>query len=149
MKVILLEDIRGIGKKHDVKDVKDGYARNFLFPNNLAKAATPGEMKKMEEMRSRMSDDEAKLKKHLEKLALKINETTLEIKVKTDESGSIFGSVSKESILKGMRDVGLVTKERVSVELEYPIKKTGEHELSVRLAHGVEAKLKVKVVREE
>ena len=86
MKVILLEDVRNVGKKLEVKEVSDGYARNFLFPNQLAKPATPSALKELERVKSQLAEGEEELKRHLEGLARKVKETSLEFSLKTDES---------------------------------------------------------------
>lgn len=148
MKIILLQDVRGVGIKHDVKDVADGYARNFLFPNKLAEPATPAALKKLEGLKAEMDKDEKELIKKLQEAARKINETALEFQLKTGEDGSVFGSITKEQILKAVRDAGFVTKERVDVELDQPIKKLGEHKVAVDLKKGIKAELKI-IVRQE
>ena len=74
MQIILLQDIRGLGSKYDLKETKDGYARNFLFPNKLAEPATPGNLKKLEELKKRLNQEEEETKRRLEEIARKINE---------------------------------------------------------------------------
>ena len=145
MKVILSEDVRSLGKKHDVKDVSDGYARNFLFPNKLAEPATPGALKKLAAMKAKTSKNEEELKKRLEEIARKINDTALEFKLKTDKDGSVFGSVTKEQILNAMRDAKLIRSERVEIKLDRPIKEIGEHKIAVDMKKEVGAELKVVV----
>ncbi len=143
MKIILLQDIQGVGKKNDIKEVSDGYARNFLFQNNLAKPATPVNIKELENLKSKLDKKEIELKKHLEELARKINEISLEFMLKTDEAGSVFGSVTKEMILKSLRENHLVTKERVEITLDHPLKAFGEHKIPVDLKKGITAELKI------
>lgn len=146
MRIILLEDVRNIGKKHDVKDVSDGYARNFLFPNRLAEPATPAATRKLEALKDRLNKDEVEFKKHLGELARKINNTSIEFQLKTDESGSVFGSVNKEAILKALREHKLINKERVDIELDRPIKELGVHRVKVDLKKGIEASLGIVVI---
>ena len=143
MKVILLQDIRGVGKKNDVKEVSDGYARNFLFQNNLAKAATPMNMKQLEALKSKLGKEETELKKHLEELSRKMKGISLEFMLKTDEAGSVFGSVTKEMILKSLRENHIVSTERVDITLAHPLKVFGEHKIGVELKKGVASELKV------
>ncbi|HEX4104285.1 MAG TPA: 50S ribosomal protein L9 [Candidatus Paceibacterota bacterium] len=143
MKVILLEDVRNIGKKFEVKEVSDGYARNFLFVNKLAEPATPDALKKLEHMKSEHDKADREIRGHLEKIAQKIAGLKLEFELKTDKTGATFGSVNKESILKALREHDLVTKERVDVELKYPLKEAGEHKVRVDLKKGVTADLTV------
>ncbi|MDP2598516.1 MAG: 50S ribosomal protein L9 [Candidatus Liptonbacteria bacterium] len=143
MKIILLQDSRGIGRKNDVKDVSDGYARNFLFPSKLAEPATDAALKKLEKMKAMLNEDEAKFKRHVEELKGAMGARTLEFFLKTGGDGSVFGSVNKESILAALRDTGLITKERVDIELERPIKELGEHKIKIRFKNGIEGEIKI------
>jgi large subunit ribosomal protein L9 len=143
MKVILLEDIKGVGKKYEIKNVSDGYAKNLLFPKKLAKPATPDEIKKLENLKSKFIQEEKELIKHLEEIQRLINERFIEFNLKTDQKGTIFGSVTKEMILKALRDHKLITKERVDILLDHPIKEIGEHIIRVDLKKGIIADLKI------
>ena len=145
MKVILLEDVRRVGRKFEVKDVSDGYARNFLFINHLAEPASPGALKRLEAMKASHDAEDAVLHKHLEELARKINSTTIQFELKADKTGAIFGSVNKESILKALREHSILTKERVDIDLKYPLKTAGEHVVSVDLKKEVVASLKINI----
>ena len=141
MKIILLQDIRGVGKIYDIKEVANGYARNFLFPNELAEPATPSNLKKLEILKLRLQKKDEVLRKHLTELARKISDTKLEFTLKSDEKGSVFGSVTKEMILKAMREHCLTTEERVEIEIARPIKEFGEHKITVNLKKGITAEL--------
>ncbi|MGC8776190.1 MAG: 50S ribosomal protein L9 [Minisyncoccia bacterium] len=143
MKVILLEDVKGVGKKYEIKNVSDGYAKNFLIPKKLAKIATKEEIKKIENLKSKLIEQEKELIKHLESIARLINERFIEFNLKADEKGTIFGSVNKEMILKALREHKLITKERIDVLLEHPIKEVGEHKVKIDLKKGITAELKV------
>jgi large subunit ribosomal protein L9 len=149
MKVIFLDDVRNVGKKYDIKDVSDGYARNFLFPNKLAEAATPEAIKKLESMKAAHEKEEKETIAQLETVARKINETKIEFEVKTDKSGAVFGSVNKESILKALREHKLIGTERIDIDLKYPIKELGEYVVAIDLRKGVVAKLGVIVMKAE
>ncbi len=149
MKVIFLSDVRNVGKKYEVKDVSDGYARNFLFPNKLAEIATSEALKKIEAMRAAHEKEDHEMLAHLESLARKINETKLQFEVKVDRSGVVFGSINKESILKALREHKLIGAERIDIDLKYPIKELGEFPVAIDLKKGVAAKLGVIVVKEE
>lgn len=145
MKIIILEDIKNIGKKFEIKDVPDGYARNFLFPNKLAKLATDGALKELTAIKIRLSKNEIELEKRLTEIAKQINDVSLEFLLKSDESGSIFGSVTKEMILKALRNHEFIRKERAEINLEHPIKTFGEHKITVNLKKGISAELKITV----
>jgi large subunit ribosomal protein L9 len=148
MKVIFLGDVKNVGKKYDIKDVSDGYARNFLFPNKLAETATPEAIKKLESMKAEHEKGDKEALAHLESLARKINETKIEFTLKADKSGAVFGSVNKETLLKAMREHKLIGAERIDIDLKYPIKELGEHTVPIDLKKGVTAKLGVLVVSE-
>lgn len=149
MKVIFLSDVRNVGKKYDVKDVSDGYARNFLFPNKLAETATPAALAQLASMKAAHEKEDKEMLAHLESLARKINETKLQFEVKVDRSGAVFGSVNKETILKALRDHKLIGAERIDIDLKYPIKELGEYTVEIDLKKGVTAKLGVVVVKGE
>jgi len=149
MKAIFLQDVMGKGKRHDVKDVADGYARNFLFPNKLAKQATPAALNALAALKERVAKENEELQKHLGELARKIEETPLEFLLKTDEQGSVFGSVTKEMILEALREHGLMRAEQANVELERPLKDFGEHTVTLRFKRGIAAQLKVIVRRQQ
>ena len=149
MKVIILEDVRGIGKKFEVKEVRDGYARNFLFPNKLAENATPSALKKLEELLATHAEKETEMIKHLQAAAHKISEMSIQFDLKKGKDGSIFGSVNKEAILKALREHNLITKERVDITLDHPIKELGKYTIPVDLKKGVTADLKILVAAEE
>lgn len=148
MKVIFQDDVRNVGKKFDVKDVADGYARNFLFPNKLAEVATPSALKKLDAMKADHDKNETELITRLREIAKKITDTKIEFTVKTDKSGAVFGSINKESILKALREHNLVTKERVDIDLKHPLKDLGEYIIPIDLKKGIEAKLKVIITKE-
>jgi large subunit ribosomal protein L9 len=147
MKVIFLDDVRNVGKKYDIKDVSDGYARNFLFPNKLAETASPEAIKKLESMKAAHEKEDKAALAQLEAVARKINETKIQFEVKTDKSGAVFGSVNKESILKALREHKLIGTERIDIDLKYPIKELGEYVVPINLRKGVVAKLGVIVVK--
>ncbi|MBI3588917.1 MAG: 50S ribosomal protein L9 [Candidatus Liptonbacteria bacterium] len=147
MEVILLEDVVKIGKKHEIKSVPDGYARNFLFPKKLAKAATSQSEKELTKLKSLLEKEEVESKKHLAVLAQKISDRNLKFSLRTDKGGRPFGSVTKKMILKGLREHGLVTKDRVEIKLSHPLKELGEHLVEVNFKKGIRAELKVIIER--
>ena len=143
MKVILTQDVRNVGKKRDVKEVNDGYARNFLFVNGLAEPATPAALKKLETFAAEHDKNDRELHVRLEAVAKQLTDTALEFELAADKSGALFGSVNKESILKALREHGFVTNERVDIDLKYPLKEVGEYKVPVDLKKGGTATLKV------
>ena len=144
MRVILLTDVRRIGKKNDVKNVSDGYARNFLFPQNLARIADQEGLGEL----STTKKNEKEIEDRLKRLANRMSELELIFKLKTDKSGAVFGSVNKDDILKGIRDAGLITKDRIEIKISKPLKEFGAHEAEAHLPKGIVAKLKLNIVAE-
>jgi len=149
MKIILLQDIKGIGKKLDVKEVSDGYARNFLFPKSLAEPATAAAQKKVAVAKAHHEKEDVEMMKRLHEIAGKLKDFALQFDIEADEHGSIFGSVNKEAIAKALREHGIVTNERVEISLEHPIKKVGEYVVTVDLKKDVSAKLKIIIKAKE
>jgi large subunit ribosomal protein L9 len=144
MKVILLEDIKNIGKKFDVKDISDGYVRNFLLPKKLVKLADQKALKALSEFKTNLAKENVELTKHLTELAKILTERHLEFELKTDKDGSVFGSINKENILKGLYDAGIIiNKEQIDIKLERPLKKIGEHVVPVHFKKGITANLKL------
>lgn len=145
MKIILLENIKGIGRKLDVKEVKDGYARNFLLPKGMAEAATPRALKKLIEEKSNMEKERGKLVAVLEERAEKIGKLTLFFKLKVGGKDEIFGSVNAKDVEEALNNEGVP---EVKVLLEKPIKDLGEKEVKVDLGEGVKTKVKILVEKE-
>ncbi len=141
MKVIFLKDIKGVGKKFDVKNVSDGYARNFLFPQNLAKATTEEVIKNIENQKKAALKEEEETKNELIVLAKNLENKEFEFKVKTGDKGEVFGSVTKNDIEKSIAVSG-----GIEILLDKPIKKLGEHRVEVNLGKGVRVSLKIKVI---
>ncbi len=145
MKVIILEEVRGVGKKFEVKEVRDGYARNFLFPNKLAEPANASSLKKLEAMKADLEKDEVEYKKHLEAVARKIEDMRIQFGLKKGKDGSIFGSINKEAVLKALREHKLITKERIDITLDHPIKEPGLYTVPIDLKKGITTELKIVV----
>ncbi len=143
MRVIFLERVPGKGDKGQVKEISDGYARNFLIPRGLAVPATPEKLKKLESEEKAHNAKEIETKHRLQKIADEIAAKKIQFFLKSDPHGSVFGSVNKENISKALREHGLTTHDRVDIELKYPLKDFGEHEVVVHLHHGVDAKMMI------
>ncbi len=140
MKVILLENIRGLGKKNDIREVSDGYARNFLLPKKLAEAATGAALKRAAELKARAEAEREKLVVGLKAAAEKIKDEKLVFKVKTGEKGEVFGSVSARDIEQELAGRGIA---RCEAELKKPLKTLGEHDVEINFGENIKAKLKV------
>ncbi len=142
MKIILRKDVRGVGRKNDIKEVPDGYARNFLIAKNLAVAATPKAIAAAGDAQKREEALIAKFKADAEKLA----KETLYFFVKTGERGEVFGAVSREDIKKALRERGY---EEGEVVLPKSLKTLGTETVDVRLGRGVTARVKVMIAPAE
>ncbi len=131
MKVILKQDIKGVGKKFEIKDVADGYANNFLLPKKLVEFASPEAIKKVEEMKSFvLAENEIKdslAKKQLEE----IKEKKIIIKKKANDKGHLFEKIHEEEIVNNLREQAGFEIESSSIKLEEPIKEIGEHKVGV------------------
>lgn len=146
MKVILLENVVGLGKAGEIKNVRDGYARNYLIPKRLVEVAT----EKKEEYLTKLSEKLKEKAKKFYENALSLKETiekeTIEIKAKAGEEGKLFGSVTNTDIANALKEKGYdVDKRRIMID---HIKVVGEHPVRIRLDEGVVANIIVKVTSE-
>ncbi len=148
MKIILLDKVDKLGNKGDIVEVADGYARNYLIPKKLAVAATPSNLKAWEAQQRLLKSKEEKAKAKAEKIARRINKTTVTIKVKVGEEGKLFGAVSSIDILNALRDKGIEV-EKGMIRLEEALRQTGTFKVPIKLHPEVEASLKVVVAPEE
>ena len=148
MKVILLEDVKSLGKKGTIVNVSDGYARNYLFPKKLAIEATKENLGKLE------SKNEAnKFKKQNEKndaieVANKLKELVLTIKVKAGENGKIFGGVTSKEISENLKEQYKIEIDKKKIEVKETIKNIGRFTINIKLYEGVNAKLTVNIIAE-
>lgn len=145
MKVILLEDIKGVGKKDEVINASDGYARNFLFPKKLAVPADTGNMSRLNAKKaSEAHKKELEIQKAKE-LANIIDKIELLIKVKAGENGKIFGGVTNKEISEELKKVHNLEIDKKKIVLKENIKNLGRFNVDVRLYEGIVSKLTVKV----
>ncbi len=147
MKVIFISDVETIGRQGEIKDVKDGLARNFLLPKKLAITATPGNIKIWEQKSVAIRKKEDKVKGEAEKFASKLDGVAIKIPVKVGEEERIFGSVTSQSISDALGELGYEVSKK-QIDLANPIKTLGTHDVSVKLHHDVSAVIKVEVVEE-
>jgi len=148
MKVILLKDIEKLGKKYEVKEVADGYARNFLIRRGLAKPATEKLIKWAEEQRKLAIKKAQEQLKKVQKLASQLDGQEIEFVVKVGKQGELFESINQMRIAKKLKEMGFDIK-KTQVELEKPIKEMGEFPVKINLDQGLEAEIRVIVVSEE
>ncbi|MEK7624642.1 MAG: 50S ribosomal protein L9 [Patescibacteria group bacterium] len=141
MKIILLNDIKGLGKKFEVKEVKDGYAKNFLMPRNLAKMANKTNLGILAQQKAVWERQEKEIIDGLEKNAEQLKEVVLDFPLKSGENGQVFGSVSALEIKKALENLGYKDFE---VFLEKPIKELGECLVEIDLGKGLKSKVKIR-----
>ena len=146
MKVILLEDVKKLGKKGDLANVADGYARNYLFPRNLAEEATAGGIKQLKQEKAALENKKKKEMGLAQEIAGKLSKTTVTLKVKSGDQGKLFGSVTSKDISEALKEQQKIEVDRRKIELSEPIKSLGAYEVDIKLAPEVEAKLTVKII---
>ncbi|HLD00028.1 MAG TPA: 50S ribosomal protein L9 [Patescibacteria group bacterium] len=147
MKVILLKKVKGLGEKYDIKEVADGYARNFLLPQKLAETATSDRVKVLNERKGKETTDAQKDLEKTEAFAEKLEMLEIIVKAKAQEDGTLFGSVSAKEIVTALKKHNVTIDEK-QIVIKSPIKKIGDHEVTINLSHGLEAPVVVTVERE-
>ncbi len=147
MKVILKRDVKGLGREGDLKDVKDGYARNHLIPTGAAVLADLGAVRNWERHREQRDERDRSLRADAEAIAARLGELTVQIGVKAGERERLFGSVTTRDVADRLRQEGIEI-DRHDIHLGEPIKTVGEHVVRVHLMPGLEAQVRVEVVAE-
>ncbi|MDQ8736515.1 50S ribosomal protein L9 [Paenibacillus sp. LHD-38] len=147
MKVIFLQDVKGQGKKGQVKDLSEGYVRNFLLPQGLAKLASDGNLKTLEVQHASEQKRKEKEKEDAQALGKKMEEMTVVIKTKAGEGGRLFGAITSKQIGEALAAQGIKIDKR-KIELEDPIRTLGVTQVTVKLHPEVKAKLSVQAAEE-
>lgn len=148
MKVIFLQDVKGQGKKGEVKKVPVGYANNFLLKNNLAEKATPGNLRKLEAQKQRAADEEQAEKAAAEQVKEKLANIKVEIKAKAGDGGRLFGSITSKQIADELKKAHGVKVDRRRIDLQDPIRSLGHHKVDVRLHQGVTGTINVHIIEQ-
>lgn len=148
MKVILLDNIKGVGKKDEVINASDGYARNFLFPKKLAVEANNENMNKLKAKKQSEQYKKDVDKKNAGNIAKKLDDIILMIKVKAGENGKIFGGVTSKEISEELNKQYKINVDKKKIVLSENIKNLGSFDINIKLYEGITGKLKVKVVSE-
>ncbi len=144
MKVILTDDVKGLGRRGDVVAVKPGYARNFLLPKELAFPATAGNLKRVEQEKHRYDARVAQEKGSAEEMARAIDGLRLVLRKKAGEHDALYGSVTSSELADALAEKGFTVDKR-KIELQEPIKRLGEHKVHVKLHRDVTASVTVDV----
>ena len=146
MKVILKADIKGVGKKDEVVNASDGYARNFLFPKNLAVEANAENMSKLQAQKDANQFRKDTEKEEAKKVAEKLTKIMVKVQVKSGENGKIFGGVSAKDIAENLEKQHNIKIDKKKIDLKETIKNLGVHNVDARLYEGVSGKIKIDVI---
>ena len=146
MKVILKENIKGVGKKDEVIEASDGYARNFLLPKNLAVPANAENMSKLKAKNQSIAYQKEQEKEAAQKTAEKLSKIQLKIQVKAGENGKIFGGVSSKEIAESLEKQYNIKVDKKKIDLKETIKTLGARTIEIKLYEGVIGKLKIDVI---
>jgi len=148
MKVILLKDVKDLGKKFEIKEVAAGYARNFLIPQGLAKIATKDALKWLQvqkEIEEKRAEEELK---KFQKKASDVDGQEIIIQVKVGEGGQLFESINVQKIAERMKEIGFNIKKN-QILLAEPIKELGEFPVKIKFEHNLEAEIKIIIIEEK
>ena len=148
MQVILLKDVKGVGKAGQVAKVSDGYARNMLIPGKLAMEATASNLKVLEKKRASIEAQRALDLQVAQELKGRLEDCTLTLRAKAGDGGRLFGAITSKDIAEELEKQYMITLDKKKIELSQPIKTVGEHEVELKLFTGVSARLKVSVEAE-
>jgi len=146
VKVILKADVKGVGTAGSILDVSDGHARNFLLPRGLAEEATAGNLQQLEARRAAKQKRDDKLLSDAKAVAATLESRPVTVRAKGGEQGKLFGAVTSSQIADAIHSEFGVDLDRHKLELDEPIKSAGDHRCLAKLAHGVTAKIAVRVV---
>ena len=145
MKVVLLKDVKNIGKRDEIVTVSDGYARNFLFPQRLAAEATAGTIKEISKKRAAQDAREAEQLAEAKAKADSLKGKVIELAVKCGSQGRLYGSVTTEAAAEALEKQHGVTVDRRKIDLGDPIREVGDREISIRLHPGVTTSMTLRV----
>ena len=145
MKVVLLKDVKNIGKRDEILNVSDGYARNFLFPQKMAVEATPGALKEIERKRAAQDAREAERLAEAKEKASRLSGKIIHLAVKCGEKGRLYGSVTAQEVADALEEQHGVTVDKRKIDLGDSIREVGVREISVWLYSGVTTPMKLSV----
>ena len=146
MKVVLLKDVRNVGKRDDIITVSDGYARNFLFPQKLAAEATPGALKEISRKRAAQDAREAEMRAEAMAKAELLKNKVITLQVKCGEKGRLYGSVTAAEVAEALEKQHGIQTDKRKIDLGEPIREVGMREISVWLYSGITTPMKLNVV---
>lgn len=147
MKVIFLKDVKGQGKKGEIKDVSEGYAQNFLIPRGLVRPATDGNVKTLENQTAAEAKRKEREKEEAAELGKKLEEMTVTLKAKAGEGGRLFGAITSKQVAEALEKAGIKIDKR-KIEMHDPIRSLGVTQVPVKLHPEVKSTVKVQVTEE-
>lgn len=145
MQVLLLQDIKGLGRRGEIKNVSNGYARNYLIPQGVAKVATQGESENIAKQVEEKSIRDMELKKMLENLRVQTQSNPVAVSIKVGKRGEIFNSIKTSDVEEALKLYNPVIAKQAEVEIKKPIKEIGLHEVSINLGGGVKNTFTIEV----
>ena len=148
MKIILLQDVENLGKKYEIKEVADGYARNFLIPKGLAKMATEEALAWLETQKEIEAKKAGEELKKIQDFASAIDGQEVIIPVKIGKEGQLFESITSQKIFEKLNELGFKIK-KSQIDLPQAIKEPGEWPVKIKFEHNLEAEIKIIVVEEK
>lgn len=143
MKVILLQDVKGIGKRGTIKEVSDGYARNSLLPKKLAEIATPGSARRVEDIQKKQVETEKIVLGKIQEMAKSLNGQEIIISVK-ETNGKLFGAIHTKDVASKLKEAGFSVDEKCII-LVNQIKEVGEYKVELNFGHNIKANIKVSI----
>lgn len=148
MKVIFTQDVKGKGKKGEIKNVSEGYARNYLLKNNLVIEATPGNLKGLEAQKNKEKQKEQEEVKEAEQLKDRLKKLEVTLKTKAGEGGRLFGSITSKQIAEELKKAHNIKIDKRKIELDQPIRSLGYTNVPVKLHNEVTGEVKVHVLEQ-
>jgi large subunit ribosomal protein L9 len=149
MKVVFMEDVPNVGKAGQIKEVADGYGKNFLIPHKLAMPAKAADIKNVEAQIKARARVAAKTDAEMKALAAELEGKEINIKAKVGQQGRLYGSITSADIVVGLESALKVTVDKRKIELAEPIRSAGTYEVPIKLGKDISTKIKVTVVSEE
>jgi large subunit ribosomal protein L9 len=146
MKVILLKDVAKVGKKNEVINVSEGYARNFLFKQNAAILATDQAIAKIKSQQSENSHKQEKLLAKYKDVKKKLEKQAFTLKVKAGDKGQVFGGVQVIDIISAVKSKTKIELDKSQIDFHHQFQKLGEYDVNIKLGQGVNAKIKINLV---
>lgn len=146
MKVILLQDVKSLGRKGDVKEVADGYARNYLLPKGIAVSATDSNLKALARQKQAVKVQELQEEEEARAIAARLQGLKVTIAAKTGESGRLFGSITSKDVAEAVQKLTQIELDRKRIEMPEGLKHLGEYEIAIKLHRSVSATITLAVI---